>query len=69
MRDEDVAEYFTCPDRPGFLDWGLAVNAYCERDMGLSLLDLPDMDYSSWYEDGLTPRQAYATLLTELGNG
>jgi hypothetical protein len=66
MPPSDVEEYFTDPDRPGFLPWGLKVNAYTESNMMLSILDLPDMDYSSWYEDGLTPRQAYAALIDEL---
>lgn len=47
----ELAEYFTCPDRPTFLQFGKLVNARIEARCGLGILDLPDQDYSSLHED------------------
>jgi hypothetical protein len=47
----ELAEYFTCPDRPTFLQFGKLVNARIESRCGLGILDLPDQDYSSLHED------------------
>jgi hypothetical protein len=46
-----LAEYFTDPDRPTFLQFGKLVNARIESRCGLGILDLPDQDYSSLHEE------------------
>lgn len=62
-------DYFTCPDRPGFLAWGLAVDKALTQRIGLGVLDLPDQDYSSMYEDGLTASETVAEVLDATGFG
>lgn len=62
-----VADYFTCPDRPGFLAWGEAVEKALVAQCGMGVLDLPDADYSSMYEDGYEPEEAAAEVLEENG--
>ena len=47
----ELAQYFTCPNRPTFLQFGKLVNARIESRIGLGILDLPDQDYSSLHED------------------
>ena len=63
----DTAAYFTCPDRPGFLAWGLAVDAALTTECGMGVLDLPDADYSSLYEDGMTAADAALDVLADQG--
>lgn len=63
----DTREYFTCADRPGFLRWGLDVDAALVRACGLGVLDLPDADYSSMYEDGMNPAEAARDVLEAEG--
>lgn len=48
MRIED---YFTCSDRPRFLEFGKKMEAALVDRCGLGVLELPDQDYSSLFED------------------
>lgn len=47
----ELAQYFTDPDRPTFLEFGKLVDARLVKRCGLGILDLPDQDYSSLHED------------------
>lgn len=64
---QTAAEYFTCPDRPGFLPWGLAVEKALIAKCGMGVLDLPDAPYSDMYEDMLEPEDAADEVLAEQG--
>lgn len=67
MADADTNAYFTCPDRPGFLAWGLKVDAALEAKCGMGVLDLPDWDYSSAYEDMSEPDEVADEVLADQG--
>lgn len=46
-----ITDYFTCSERPGFLAFGKKMEAALVGKCGLGVLDLPDQDYSSLFED------------------
>ena len=58
-------DYFNDPTRPGFLEWGLKIDALCVDTFGLGILDLPDRDYSAAFADGLRPTQVLAEIIDE----
>lgn len=46
-----IEEYFTCSERPGFLAFGKKMERALVSKCGLGVLDLPDQDYSSLFEE------------------
>jgi len=38
--------------------WLAAVDAECVKRIGLSYMDLPDINYGDLYEEGATPKRA-----------
>jgi hypothetical protein len=44
--------------KKGFDEWKRKVNAAVEKKAGLSADDLPDVNYSDWYEQGMSPSAA-----------
>ena len=59
-------DYDVNPDR-GFWDWMDEVNKVVEAKCGLSLMDLPDMDYAGAYEDGVEPDEYAGEVLADAG--
>jgi hypothetical protein len=47
--------------------WMAKVNAIIEAKYGLSSDDLPEVCYSDWYEDEVTPAQAARRALRNAG--
>lgn len=43
---------------PEFVSWLTRVDARVERVVGVGIDDLPDWDFASAFEDGLTPEDA-----------
>lgn len=43
--------------------WLAEVNREVERRIGLSYLDLPDIDYAGMFEDGVSAKRAAATAI------
>ena len=50
-----------------FYTWKAKVNAIIEAKYGLSSDDLPDVCYSDWFEDEVTPAQAARRALRNAG--
>ena len=50
-----------------FDTWMARVNAIIEAKYGLSSDDLPDVCYSDWFEDEVTPAQAARRALRNAG--
>lgn len=55
----------TDTDRTAFDAWLAAVDNALEARCGLTSLDLADVSYYDWYEDGFTPVQAARLALSE----
>lgn len=53
--------------RMSFEQWMKKVDAIIDADCGLSSDDLGDQDYLSWYEDGMSCREAAMDALREEG--
>lgn len=63
----EAKDYFNDPTRPGFLEWGLEIDKLLTDTFGMGVLDLPDMDYSGYFADGLRPRKVLAIIIDEMG--
>ena len=50
-----------------FDSWMAKVDSHIEKVIGLSSSDLSDCNYSSWFEDGITPSRAARMALRENG--
>lgn len=46
-----ITEYFTDPERPEFVNFGKKMEKALVLRCGFGVLDLPDQDYSSLFED------------------
>jgi hypothetical protein len=53
--------------RTSFETWMEKVDEALEQIVGLSSLDLPDIDYYSLYESGVSPRRAARRAIKEAG--
>ena len=42
-------------DNMGYVIWWNKANALVEAKLGVSLLDLPDMPFRDWFDDGKSP--------------
>jgi hypothetical protein len=49
--------------KKSFQSWMQEVDAAVSKKYGLSAYDLPDLDYYSMYEDGLSPKGAAAKAI------
>jgi hypothetical protein len=56
-----ITRIITVNDR--FEAWLLELDSTCHNEMGISYKDLPDQHYRDWFEDGLTPEDAYYQLM------
>lgn len=61
-----IEEYFTCPERPGFLAFGKKMERALVNRCGLGVLDLPDQDYSSMFEDWDGSDEAIADMADDI---
>ena len=43
--------------------WLIELDDICQQETGLSYKDLPDQLFQDWYDDGLTPEDAYYQLM------
>ena len=50
-----------------FGSWMAALDQHVIVAVGLSVHDLPDMTFRDWYEDGLTPAEAFDIVKDEAG--
>jgi len=50
-----------------FAQWKVQVNAHVLARAGLFADDLPDVPYSDWFEDGISPEEAAEMVLEESG--
>lgn len=65
-----IDDYFNDPERPGFLEWGQAVNKLALDAINMGVLDIADQDYSAMFEDDMTPEEAWADVAeSEFGIG
>ena len=64
---ETAPDTFELPDTSAeaFKVWMHKVDAAIEASTGLSAYDLPDVCYRDWFEDGMSPRDAAATVIAE----
>jgi hypothetical protein len=46
-----------------FEAWLKALDEICQTEMGISYEDLPDQLLREWFDDGLTPEDAYYQLM------
>jgi hypothetical protein len=51
----------TTSDR--FEAWLNALDEICQTEMGISYKDLPDQPFRDWFNDGMTPEDAYYQLM------
>lgn len=51
----------------GFKAYMAKVDAAVENRCGLSVMDLPDVDFASMYEDGVSQAKAAARAIREAG--
>jgi hypothetical protein len=51
------------PKTFSFQSWMAAADAEVSKKFGLSIYDLPDIDYASMYEDGYSPAKAAARAI------
>jgi hypothetical protein len=49
-------------NRDRYEAWLLALDDICFSEMGLSCKDLPPQPFHEWFEDGLSPEDAYYQL-------
>jgi hypothetical protein len=50
-----------------FEKWLAAVDNICYKNIGLSYEDVPDQTWRDWYEDELTPQEAFDELCENEG--
>jgi len=48
--------------------WLEEVDALVEAALGLSIHDLPDLPYRSWYADGMDPEEVSEEVMEEVYN-
>ncbi len=53
----------TLTTRDRFEAWLIALDDICLDEMGVSYKDLPDQLFKDWFEEGLTPEDAYYRLM------
>jgi len=46
-----------------FEAWLKALDEICQTEMGISYKDLPDQHFRDWFEDGLSPEDAYYQMI------
>ena len=46
-----------------FEAWLKALDEICQTEMGISYKDLPDQQFRNWFDDGLSPEDAYYYLI------
>lgn len=46
--------------------WMMELDRVLNYVYGVTSADLPDMDYRTWYDDGLTPAEATEAIQEEL---
>lgn len=52
-----------------FEAWLNALDEICQTEMGISYKDLPDQHFHDWFDDGLTPEDAYYQLMENVYPG
>jgi len=62
--DDDIDAYVG-EGRHEFKAWLAEADLLCLRQTGVSILDLADMPYNDWYEDGMSPKEAVQELFVE----
>jgi hypothetical protein len=43
--------------------WLKALDGICQTEMGISYKDLPDQHFRDWFDDGLSPEDAYYQMI------
>jgi hypothetical protein len=49
--------------RDRFEAWLIQLDDICLQEMGISYQDLPDQLFRDWFDDGLTPEDAYYQMI------
>ncbi|MCJ7586092.1 MAG: hypothetical protein MUO30_15175 [Anaerolineales bacterium] len=56
-----ITPIITTRDR--FEAWLKALDEICQTEMGISYKDLSDQHFRDWFEDGLSPEDAYYQMM------